>query len=453
MTPFRAVWLLVPLIAANASSAYGLTLKEALATAYMTNPQLDAARANLRATDEEVAKANAGWRPTVSVNGTEGFENIITEKPSYSVDNANQLSGTASISEPLYRGGRTLAEIKHAKALVRAGRAVLQGTEATVLLDAVTAYLDVWRDLQVVNYWRGHSGVLQEQLEASNSQLNLGAITQTDAAQTAARLAAAMSGLSLAEGQLGSSRARFEHAVGRPAESLEDMPVVPEIPNRLEVIDRAVENAPTLVAAKENAIAADYAIDDAIGALLPQLSLVLQYQYSKNAPVLGVVTPNVTQREAAALVQLTVPLYQGGAEQALVRQAKQQHSQALYNVADVERQVRQAVASNWQLLQAAKAAIVSDQTQIAADTIAANGVIQEQRAGQREVLDILNAQQELLNSEINLTNARHDATLIAYQLLAATGDLNAISLALDVKLYDPTEHYNRAANAWFGLSD
>jgi outer membrane protein len=453
MTPFRAAVLLVPLIAANASSAHALTLKEALATAYMTNPQLEAARANLRATDEEVAKANAGWRPTISVNGTEGFENIITEKPSYSVDNANQLSGSATVSEPLYRGGRTLAEIKHAKALVRAGRAVLQGTEANVLLDAATAYLDVWRDLQVVNYWREHVGVLQEQLEATNSQLNLGAITETDAAQTAARLAAAMSGLSLAEGQLGSSRARFEHAVGRPAESLEDMPAVPEIPNRLEVIDRAVENAPTLVAAKENAIAADYAIDDAIGALLPQLSLVLQYQYSKNAPVLGVVTPNVTQREAAALMQLTVPLYQGGEEQALVRQAKQQHSQALYNVADVERQVRQAVASDWQLLQAAKAAMLSDQTQIAADTIAANGVVQEQRAGQREVLDILNAQQELLNSEINLTNARHDATVLAYQLLAAAGDLTAISLALDVKLYDPTEHYNRAANAWFGLSD
>jgi outer membrane protein len=453
MTRFRAALLLVPFIAASASSAHALTLKEALATAYMTNPQLETARANLRATDEDVAKANAGWRPTISVTGTEGYQNLITDKPTHSEDNRNQLSGTATVSEPLFTGGRTVAEIRRAKALVRAGRAVLLGTEETVLLDAATAYLDVWRDLRVVNYRREQVGVLQDQLQATNSQLNLGAITQTDAAQTQARLAAAMSGLSLAEGQLGSSRARFERAVGRPAESLEDTPPVPEFPSLLEVVDHAEQNTPTLVAAKENATAADYAIDDAIGALLPQLSLALEYQYSKNATVLGVISPNVTQRGATAYVQLTVPLYQGGQAQALVRQARQQHNQALYNVADVERQVRQAAASGWQLLQAAKAAIVTDQTQVAADTIAVNGVIQEQRAGERSVLEVLNAQQELLNSEIDLTNARHDSTVIAYQLLAAAGELTAMSLALDVKLYDPAEHYNRAATAWFRLSD
>lgn len=453
MLRIRAALLLAPLIAANASSAQALTLKEALATAYMTNPQLDAARANLRATDEEVAKANAGWRPSVSATGTEGFQNLQTDKPTHDISNRNQVNAAATLSEPLYRGGRTVAEIKRAKALVRAGRAVLLGTEQTVLLDAVTGYLDVWRDLQVVNYRREHVRILEEQFQATNSQLAAGAITQTDAAQTEARLAAARSGLSIAEGQLGSSRARFERAVGRPAESLEDLPALPEFPDLLQVIDHAVTNAPTLVAAKENAVAADYAIDDAIGALLPQLSLSLEYQYSKNATVLGVISPNVTQRGATAYVQLTVPLYEAGEPQALVRQAKQQHSQALFNVSDVERQVRQAATSGWQLLQAAKAAIVTDQTQVTADMTAVSGVLQEQRAGERAVLDVLNAQQELLNSEIDLANARHDSTVIAYQLLAATGELTAMSLALDVKPYDPNEHYNRAANAWFRLSD
>lgn len=453
MTRFRAALLLVPFVAATASSAHGLTLKEALATAYMTNPQLESARANLRASDEDVAKAKAGWRPTISVNGTGGFEDIITDRPTHSVESGFQLGATAEVLEPLYRGGRTLAEIRRANALVRAGRAVLLGTEETVLLDAVTAYLDVWRDLQVVNYRREQVRVLQDQLQATNAQFNLGSITQTDAAQTQARLAAAMSGVSLAEGQLGSSRARFERAVGRPAESLDETPAVPEFPNLPEVINHAEENAPTLVAAKENAVAADYAIDDAIGALMPQLSLGLEYQYSKNPTVLGVASQKFTQRAATAFLQLTVPLYDGGQAQALTRQARQQHSQALYNVADVERQVHQAAASDWQLLQSAKAAIMTDQTQVAADTTAVTGVVQEQRAGERSVLEILNAQQELLGSQIDLVNVRHDSAVIAYQLLAVAGELTAISLALDVKLYDPTEHYNRAANAWFSLSD
>jgi len=453
MTHFRATFLLVSLISGGVYPAHALSLKEALATAYMTNPQLEAARANLRASDEDVAKAKAGYRPTFSVNGSGGYQNLITDTPTHSEDSGFQMSGTALVTEPLYRGGRTLAEIRRANALVRAGRAVLIGTEETVLLDAVTAYFDVWRDLQIVKDRQEQVRILQDQLQATNSQFNFGAITQTDAVQTQARLAAAMSGLSLAEGQLGSSRARFERAVGRPAESVEDEPPVPQFPNRLSVIDRAEENAPTLVAAKENAIAADYAIDDAIGALMPQLSLGLQFQYSKNPTVLGVVSPKVTQHAATAYLQLTVPLYDGGQAQALTRQARQQHSQALFNVADVERQVRQAAASDWELLQAANAAIVTDQTQIAADRIAVTGVIQEQRAGERAVLDILNAQQELLDSQINLANARHDSAVIAYQLLAAAGELTAMSLALDVQPYDPAEHYNRATSAWFSLSD
>lgn len=453
MTHFRAALLLVPFIAAGACPAHALSLKEALAAAYMTNPQLEAARANLRATDEDVAKAKSGYRPSISINGTGGYQNLITDTPTHSVDSGFQASGTALLTEPLYKGGRTLAEIRRANALVRAGRAVLLGTEETVLLDAVTAYFDVWRDLQVVNYRQEQVRVLQDQLQATNSQFNIGAITQTDAVQTQARLAAAMSGLSLAQGQLGSSRARFERSVGRPAESLEEKPPAPEFPNLGAVMDHAEDSAPTLVAARENAIAADYAVDDAIGALMPQLSLGLEYQYSKNPTVLGVVGSKVTQHAATGYLQLTVPLYDGGQAQALTRQAREQHSQALYNVSDVERQVRQAAAADWELLQAAKAAIVTDQTQVGADMIAVTGVIQEQRAGERAVLDILNAQQELLDSQIDLANARHDSAVIAYQLLAAAGELTAISLALDVQLYDPAEHYNRATNAWFSLSD
>jgi outer membrane protein len=432
--------------------AQALSLKEALATAYATNPQIEGARANLRATDEEVAKANAGWRPSLSLSGTDGFQHIITDQPTHSEDDRNLVSGTATLTEPLFRGGRTVAEIRRAKALVRAAQAQLTNAEQAVLLDAVTAYMDVVRDTGNVEYRRSNVQVLQDQLNASNIQLNAGAITQTDVQQTQARLAGARAGLSVAEGQLVSSRARFERVIGRPAEMLELMPSLPSLPGTLqEAVDRAVTAAPALIAAQENSRAADYAVDAATGALLPQVSLQLQYQYAKNSTIIGVLSPGVTQRDASAFVQVTVPLYQGGAEYAGVRQAKEQRSQSLANIADIDRQVRESTQAAWGTFNAAQASIVSNEMAVQANQGAVMGVIQEQRAGERSILDILNAQQELLSGEIGLVNAQHDATVAAYQLLAASGQLTARAMALDVKLYDPLAHYNSSASAWIGL--
>ena len=455
MNRLRAVLLasvLVPSALAYPAEAEAMSLKEALATAYATNPQIEGARANLRATDEELAKANSGWRPSVNVNGSEGFQHIITDQPTHSQDDRNLVSGTATLSEPLFRGGRTVADIRRARALVRAGQAQLLNTEQSVLLDAVTAYMDVVRDMSNLDYRRNNVQVLEDQLAAGNTQLNAGAITQTDVQQTQARLAVARAGVSTAEGQLAASRARFERVIGRPAEALEPMPALPDLPaTQDEAIARATAASPALLAAQENSRAADYAVDQAIGALLPQVSLSLQYQYAKNSTVIGVLSPGVTQRDAAAFVQVTVPLYQGGAEYAAVRQAKEQRSQSLANVSDVDRQVRQNAQSAWSGFTSAQASIASNQTAVEANQSAVMGVIQEQRAGERSILDILNAQQELLSGEIGLANAQHDAAVAAFQLLAATGQLTARTLALDVKPYDPLEHYNADGSAWIGL--
>src|SRR5437763_2263051 len=231
---------LVPLALVSSLPAQALSLKEALAIAYATNPQIESARANLRATDEEVAKANAGWRPTLSVNGAEGFQNIITDQSIHGESDRNLTNATASLNEPLFRGGRTVADIRRAKALVRAGQAQLANAEQTVLLDAVAAYMDVVRDTANLDYRRRNVQVLQDQLDAGNTQLNAGAITQTDVQQTQARLATARAGLSVAEGQLATSRARFERVIGRPAEMLEAMPALPSLPATL---DEAVTQA------------------------------------------------------------------------------------------------------------------------------------------------------------------------------------------------------------------
>jgi TolC family type I secretion outer membrane protein len=444
--------VLAPTALAYPHSAEALSLKEALGTAYATNPQIEAARANLRATDEEVAKANAGWRPSLSLGGSEGFQHIVTDQPVHAEQDQNLASGTATLSEPLYRGGRTLADIRRANALVRAGRAQLTNAEQVVLLDAATAYMDVVRDTGTLEYRNNNVRVLQDQLDAGNTQLRAGAITQTDVQQTEARLAGARAALSVAEGQLAASRARFERVIGRPPEMLETNPQLPSLPGTLEeAVNRATTGAPALIAAQENSRAADYAIDAATSSLLPQVSFQLQYQYAKNSNIVGVLSPGVTQRDASAFVQVTVPLYQGGAEYAGVRQAKEQRNQSLANVADVDRQVRESAQSAWGTFTAAQASIASNQMAVVANQSAVMGVIQEQRAGERSILDILNAQQELLSGEIGLVNAQHDTLVAAYQLLAGSGQLTARSLALDVTLYDPLNHYKSDASAWFGL--
>lgn len=451
-TALRFGAALAPLLVAYPLQANALSLKEALATAYATNPQIESARANLRATDEEVAKANAGWRPSLSLNGSEGFQNIITDQPVHGESDRNQLSGTASLNEPLWRGGRTVAEIRRAKALVRAGQARLTNTEQTVLLDGVTAYMDTVRDTATVEYRRMYAQALQDQLDASNTQLNAGAITQTDVQQTQARLAGARAQLSVAEGQLTSSRAKFERVIGRPAEMLETIPVLPSLPATLdEAVTQAVAMAPALIVAQENSRAADYAIDQATSALLPQVSLSLQYQYAKNSSQIGFISPKVTQHDASIFLQVTVPLYQGGSEYAQVRQAKEQRSQSLADITDADRQVREFAQAAWGTFTSARDSIASNELAVQANQGAVAGVLQEQRAGERSILDILNAQQELLVGEIGLTNAQHDATVAAFQLLASTGQLTAKSLALDTPLYDPLKHYNRDASAWVGL--
>jgi len=442
--------VVVPLAAAV--PAHGMSLKEALATAYATNPQIQAARANARATDEEVAKANAGWRPSLSISGSEGFQHIITDQPIHSDEDRTLTSGTATLTEPLFRGGRTVADVRRAKALVRAAQAQLTNAEQSVLLEAVTAYVDVVRDSSTLEYRRSNVQVLEDQLNATTIQLNAGAVTQTDVQQTQARLALARAGLSVAEGQLATSRAKFERVIGRPAESLETMPQLPNLPGNMEdAINRAVTASPALVAAQENSRAADYAVDAAVSSLMPQVSLQLQYQYAKNSTIIGVVSPGVTQRDASAFVQVTVPLYQGGAEYAGIRQAKEQRSQSLANVADIDRQVRESTQAAWGTFMAAQASIASNELAVQANQAAVMGVIQEQRAGERQILDILNAQQELLGGQINLAASQHDATVAAYQLLAATGQLTARSQVLDVPLYDPAVHYNESASKWIGV--
>ena len=443
-----ALVLAAAISACGAAYADTFTLRDALGVAYETNPQLDSDRASLRATDENVAQANAGWRPTLNAGGTYGYQEL---GEAGFAEHTYPITGQVTLSEPIFRGGRTYAEVGRAKAQVRAGESELSNTEENVLLNAVTAYMDVVRDGATLKLRQNNVTVLQKQLDATQEQFKVGELTRTDVAQAQARLAGAQSDVITAQGQLNVSRSNFEHYIGRPPETLEDHPQLPLLPASEEgVIALAMKQNPALRQAQENVKAANYAIDDAAGALAPQLSIQGQYQFIENSPLSGI---QGAGHITAITGNLTVPIYQGGADESLVRQQKELRDQAQLAVADIGRQVMDAARSSWQSFTAAKATIVSNQSQVQADEVAYDGVKQEQQVGSRTILDVLNAEQELLNSEVAVVISQHDTCVAAFQVLSATGQLTAKGLGLNVRLYDPKAYYNDNASRWFGFGD
>ncbi|MGH6870899.1 MAG: TolC family outer membrane protein [Rhizomicrobium sp.] len=439
--------------AAGATEVF--TLRQALATTYETNPQLDAQRASLRATDENVAQANAGWRPSINAQGTFGMQDNkapLFGAPSPTDQLTHPLTSQIVVSEPLFRGGRTVAEVGRAKAQVRAGRAQLSNTEQNVLLDAVTAYMDVVRDAKSLQLKQHNVADLQKQLEATQEQVRVKELTNTDLAQAQARLSGAQADLTNARGQLQVSRSSFEHQIGRPAETLEERPPMPKMPATLaEAIAIAMKVNPFLAQAREGARAADYAVDDAAGALQPQVVVQGEYQYAQGQP--NGLGGSQSARVTAVIGQVTVPIYQGGGDEAQVRQAKEQRSQAQLAIADAERQVLDATRSSWESWRAAVGSIAQQRAAVAADQTALDGVRQEQQVGTRTVLDVLNAEQELLNAQVAEVDSERNATVAGFQLLSAIGVLTAKNMALPVRLYDPQQHYDEDSDRWFGFGN
>ncbi|MBS0472017.1 MAG: TolC family outer membrane protein [Proteobacteria bacterium] len=430
-----------------------LTLKQALAVAYDSNPDLEGARAGLRAVDEGVAQANSGWRPQINATGSYGVQHgQVTGFAS--AFNSHPLTGAISVTEPIFRGGRTVAQIGRAIALVHSARAELADTERTVLLQAVTAYLDVVRDERILAINQDNVRTLQSEVDAVHTQKNAGAVTRTDVDQAEARLARAQADLAAARRDLVSSREAFVRLIGRPAPTLEATPPMPPMPASLETA-RAIGDkwSPRVLQARADWKAADYAVADAVGAMLPQVSVSGQAQYLRDAAGTNIFATKNPQTILTITGQVTVPIYQGGAEEATVRRAKELRGQSQLAIVSAQRAVQEDVGNAWEALSAAQAQIVANDAQVASDQHALDGVKQEQEAGERQVLDILNAQQELLSAEVAAATARHDAAVAAYRLLWATGQLNARTLGLPVTYYDPKVHYDEDANAWFGLGE
>ena len=437
----------------------GQTLKESLAAAYNNNPTLAAQRAQLRATDEGVPQALSGWRPTLTGNASTGIRRINPDRssPTGGVPSTSQRAGLrsfnrvqafAELNQPLFRGGRTLAATRSAENAVLADRSRLKSVEQTVLLEGATAYMDVYQDQAVLDLQIKNEQRLARQLEATRDRFQVGEVTRTDVFQAEARLARATADRVASEGALERSRATYKNVIGEAPGALTKPEIPREIPaDRKQAIDTAIDDNPDILAAEFDERAALDGVDQVRGELLPEINLTGRAETADELALKNTVTHRLE-----ALVNLSVPLYQSGAVYSRMRQQKQVAAQARRIIDQSRRDAVEAATQAWSDLETARAEIKSFEKEVEANEVALEGVEQEAQVGARTVLDILDAEQELVNSQVSLVRAQRDEAVAIFELQTAIGALTARNLQLAVDYYNPEKHYDEVRGKWFGGS-
>ena len=427
------------------------TLREALNSTYRTNPTLNAQRETLKSTDATVAIARAGGRPTVT--GTVGVNRNLTRRgviaQTQGGDYNISLSGGADLSIPLFQGGSVRNAIQAAKTRVEAGRATLRAVEGDIFTEAVAAYMDVMRDRSIVELNANNVKVLDTNLEATRDRFEIGDVTRTDVAQSEARLSLGRSQLATAQGRLAGSEENYRRVIGKTPEALAPPPPLPPLPATAdEAVRIALVNNPDYIAATRQAQAAGFDVRVARAGRLPTVSGTLTGDYVNQ---LTGGTNGLDRSGTATSVGLTgrIPLYQGGLPGARIRQSQALEGQFLELVVASERLVVSNTRSAFATYKAALEAVASNDVAVKANELALEGVRAENSVGTRTILDVLNAEQELLNSQVLLVTAKRDAYVAGFQLLNAMGQAEAADLGLDGgPLYDPLGNYRNVAGDW-----
>ena len=430
-----------------AGTASADTLREALVSTYANNPTITAQRESLRGTDATVAIARAGGRPTV--NGTVGVNRDLTQAGVFNRGGKGPfITGGVDLSYPIFSGGSVRNSINAAKTRVEAGRATLRAVEGDVFTEAVAAYMDVIRDRAIVELNQNQVRVLTTNLEATTDRFQIGDITRTDVAQSEARLSLGRSNLATAQGRLTSSKENYRRVIGRRPDALQPPPPLPPLPaSANQAVQIALANNPDLLAVTREAAAARYDVRTVSASRLPTVSAVGSGDYSKtlNSSAIGPSSGTAT----TVGVSGRIPLYQGGLPSARIRQAQAFEGQALEQRVATERAVVATTRSAFAVYQAAQNAIASNQVAVSANELALEGARAENSVGTRTILDVLNAEQELLNAQVALVSARRDAYVAGFQLLNAMGQAEAEDLGLEGgPLYDPLGNYRRVAGNW-----
>lgn len=437
---------LAPLALLTAGPARAETLREALLRAYETNPRITGQRAQQRALDEDVAIRRADGKPNADAVA-QVQENLIIPGNQFATAQ-RQGFGQAQIGVPLYQGGAVRNAVRAAETRVEAGRAQLRGTEANLFTNVVAAYMDVIRDDAVVALNRQNVRVLEVNARASRDRFEVGDLTRTDVAQSEARLAIARAQLQQAQAQLIASRENYINFVGEPAGQLQDPPALPNLPSTPEqAVAVAIEDNPTLQGAIAERNARRFDVGVARAQRLPRVGASIGGSYSSFLGSVPSGAGSFIQNSATAAnagVNLSLPIFQGGRPAALVRQAQARESASIESVAQAERDAVAQTRSALAIYRGSVEVIGSSEVAVNANKLALEGVRAENSVGTRTVLDVLDAEQELLNSQVTLVTARRDAYVAGFALLAAMGNAEARDLGLGGgALYDPTVNYRR----------
>lgn len=424
-------------VTAGATGSVAQTLADAIAGAYSTNPTLEINRAALRSLDEEVPQAKSTLRPQVSLRN-----DLSVSRSSRSDDTStsNQTSLLGSLT--LYNGGLSKSQIQSAIMSVESARASLINVEQVAILDAVTAFMDVRRDTQFLSLARNNVRVLNEQLRATRDRFEVGEVTRTDVSQAEAAVAAARSNLATSTGALQQSRAAYFAAIGSEAERPSPPPPAPAVPKTIEeAVQIAMREHPSLRAAQFTERSAEWDVEIARAGAAPVVTLSGSVFVTENIGQ-RVRGTNLANRGAQILLRTEIPLYTGGNISSLIRQATQVVSQRKAESRNTARQIRQQVEIAWAGLRTARASIRSSGQEIAAAKVAFDGVVEEAKFGERTTLDVLDAEQALLNARSNLVASQRDEYVATYNLLSSMGLLTIRHLGLKIDQYDVRKNYD-----------
>lgn len=438
---------------AGPSPALADTIEAALVRAYQNNPQLNAQRAQVRSTDENVPQALSGYRPRVGLSLSSGYQyqDIQQTQKGLAIHSDPPLqpnSASLTVNQTLYNGNQTANRTRAAESQVSGSREALRVLEQTVLLQAATAYMDYLRDSATLEVQRSNVRVLEQTLKQTRDRFNVGEVTRTDVAQSEAQLAAGRTQALTAESNLTTTRANFRRIIGNePAALAPGSPVDRFLPGTLgSAVNLSLVENPNVTAAMFGIDVNYLQVKINEGALLPTVTLqaAVSTSYQQQLTVFRTNT-------ASAIATASVPIYQGGGEYSLIRQSKENLAQQRLNLETTRDQTRANVVQAWGQLEAGKAQVKSAQAQVTASEIALNGVREEAKAGQRTTLDVLNAQQALVNARVALVTAQHDRVVASYSVLNAVGRLAPQVLGLATNVYDPSVHYQQVRDSWAGV--
>jgi len=427
--------------------AWAETMAQALAAAYRDNPDINAARAQTRADDENVPIARAGRLPSAGIENSLSWQTTDLALPGRRDTTSDNAVGL-SVTQNVFSGFRVTNAIRQSEAGVLASRELLLDTVQNVLFQAAQAYMDVIRDIAILDIRRKNLIFLDEQVRAANERFNVGENTRTDVAQARAAAAEARAAVALAESNLATSRAIYRQVIGHdPGRLTDGFPYGRLVPSGLsQAIAIGQDDHPIILSAIHQADAQAFAVKQVEGELLPTVSL--EGFVGRDESLETDVDPD----SASVVGRVSIPLFSSTGVYPRIRQAKEQYGQFRIQIDSARDQVRAAVVSAWALVEAATGAISAAREGVEAAEIALSGVQEEQKVGQRTTLDVLDAQQVLLNARETLVVAQHDRVVASFSVLSAMGRLTAEALGLPTAAYDPSEHYRAVRGKFIGVS-